>query len=72
MHYFYSLVAIYQEGGNYGNEESKDMSEIFEPLTLEIDDVHYEVVSEPTTDTRENLLSKFKRVIKEDLENMLL
>lgn len=48
------------------------MSEIFEPLKLEIDDVHYEVVSEPSIDTRENLLTKFKRIIKEDIENMLL
>ncbi|MBQ2204340.1 MAG: hypothetical protein II411_00420 [Lachnospiraceae bacterium] len=48
------------------------MEDIFERVTLEIEGVKYVVESEPSNDARENLLSKFKRVIKEDLENMLI
>lgn len=46
------------------------MRDIFERVTLEIDGVKYEVESESSTDARECLLSKFKRVIKEEIENM--
>ncbi len=48
------------------------MEDILERVTLEIEGVKYVVESEPSIDARENLLSKFKRVIKEDLENMLI
>lgn len=48
------------------------MEDILERVTLEIEGVKYVVESEPSIDARENLLSKFKQVIKEDLLLLIL
>lgn len=48
------------------------MEDIFERVTLEIEGVKYVVESESSIDARENLLSKFKQVIKEDLLLLIL
>ena len=48
------------------------MSEIFEPIILKIGDVNYEVVSEPSNYAKESLINKFKRIIKDDIENVLI
>lgn len=48
------------------------MEDVFERVTLEIEGVKYVVESESSVDARESLLSKFKRIIKEDLENMFI
>lgn len=48
------------------------MEDIFERVTLGIEGVKYVVESESSNDARESLLSKFKRVIKVNLENMLI